>query len=360
MVNVSDDGNVADVFNHSYFAKKPSSIPEMPVKKYNRAQYLLNILSNGRFHSGESLGESLGITRSAVWKMIQRLQDRGIAIQSVNGKGYRIANGLSLLNEIKILQQIAPEFRGKLNELICFDQIDSTNDYLLKQVNPQQARTMACFAEQQTAGKGRRSGRSWLSPYANNIYHSLLWYFEKDASELVGLSLAVAVMVARALRRFGIERQLELKWPNDILWRSQKLCGILVELLAEPHQTCAVVIGIGINTRLTIQQSLNRPITSTEDILNEPTDRNQLAATLLNELIPGMEEFQKNGLKSFMNEWQSLDSFKGRMVRLKSSQQEIIGLARGISERGELLLEDAHGCVTNYLSGEVSLRTLKE
>lgn len=333
----------------------------MSSKKYNRERTLLNLLSDGQFHSGVSLGNAMGVTRSAIWKTIQKLQQRGVGIQSVNGKGYRIPNGLSLLDETKILSSLNPKIRSQLYRLICFDSIDSTNDYLINQVNSQRPQVVACFTEQQTAGKGRRSDRTWLSPYANNIYHSLLWYFDKDPSELIGLSLAVAVIVARTLKNFGITQGLQLKWPNDILWSGQKLCGILVEMFAEPHQSCAVVIGIGINTRLTIQQQLNRPVTSTESILNEPTDRNQLAALLLNALMPGLEEFQLYGLKNFLNEWQTLDSFKGRMIRLKSSQQqEITGLMRGISERGELLLENAQGCVTSYLSGEVSLQILKE
>lgn len=331
----------------------------MPVKKYNRDQSLLRSLRDGHFHSGESLGELLGITRSAIWKMIRGLQKRGIEIQSVNGKGYRIPFGLCLLDEIAIRNGLNPNTQQALHQLECFNTIESTNDYLLKQARPSNPVTIACFAEQQTAGKGRL-GREWLSPYGNNIYHSLLWYFDKDPSELMGLSLAITVGVARALKTLGISKHLELKWPNDILWRSQKLCGILVEMLAQPHQRSTVVIGIGINTRLTIQQSLSRPITSTEAILNEPTDRNQLAARLLNELIPALEQFQSEGLKSFLNEWRSLDSFDERMVRLDSPQQQIIGLMRGISERGELLLEDAHGCVTPYLSGEVSLRKLRE
>ena len=328
----------------------------MSAKKYNRTQNLLSLLSDGHFHSGESLGKSLGITRSAIWKMVRVFRQRGVTIQSVNGRGYRIPNGLCLLDKTTIWNQLNATIRQELHELICLDSVDSTNDYLLKHINPQKPIWRACFAEQQTAGKGRRSDRSWLSPYANNIYHSLLCYFSKDASELMGLSLAIAVLVARVLKNFGIKQGLELKWPNDLFWHSQKLGGILVEMLAEPHQGCAVIIGIGINTRLTTQHVLNRPVTSIESILNKPTDRNQLAAMLLNELIPGLEEFEQNQLKNFIKEWESLDSLKGRMIRLKSTQQEITGLMRGISERGELLLEDAHGCVTAYLSGEVTLK----
>jgi len=329
----------------------------MSSQKYNRERTLLTLLSDGRFHSGQSLGETLGITRSAVWKKIQALQKRGIDIQSIRGKGYRIPNGLCFLDKTKILERLNKDVRQALNQLDCFDIVESTNDYLLNQTRAGQPKVVACFAEQQTAGRGR-CGREWLSPYANNIYHSILWYFNKDPSELVGLSLAIAVSVTRTLKALGIKQGLELKWPNDILWHGQKLCGILIEMLAEPNQQCALVIGIGINTRLTTQQRLKRPITSTEDILNRPTDRNQLAAMIVNELIPTLKEFQQSGLKNFLYEWQTMDSFAGRMVRLTSPQQQIVGRMQGISERGELLLENTQGHITTYLNGELSLQKL--
>lgn len=331
----------------------------MTVKKYNKTQALLRLLQDGHFHSGQSLGETLGITRSAIWKAIQNLQKQGVEVQSVNGKGYRIPFGLSLLDPVLINDALKPEAAPLLNKLVCLENVDSTNDYLLKAVDHNNPKTIACFAEQQTAGKGRL-GREWLSPYGNNIYHSLLWYFDKDPSELMGLSLAIAVATARALQTLGIRDHLELKWPNDLLWRSQKFGGVLVEMLAEPQHHCAVVIGIGINTRLTLQQSLDRPITSTESILGKPTNRNVLAAELLNQLLPALNDFNKNGLKNFINDWESLDSFRGRMVRLNSTQKEIIGLMRGITLNGELLLEDTQGRVSTHLSGEMSLRKLKE
>src|SRR5262245_35829404 len=124
----------------------------MGIKKQNREQSLLHLLSDGHFHSGKCLGELLGVTRAAIWKMIRGLQQRGINIHSVNGKGYRIPNGLCLLEETKILKGLESEVRAKLAGLNCFDTIDSTNDYSLKQVNIQNPRSLACFAEQQTAG----------------------------------------------------------------------------------------------------------------------------------------------------------------------------------------------------------------
>jgi BirA family transcriptional regulator, biotin operon repressor / biotin---[acetyl-CoA-carboxylase] ligase len=319
---------------------------------------LLSLLADGRFHSGEYLGKTLNISRSAIWKQIQKLQKRGINVQSIRGKGYNIPQGLSLLDPNLIYQQLSAPAKSALSPLQCLDSIDSTNHHLLQQINCQKPQVIACFAEQQTAGKGRR-GRQWHSPYANNIYHSLLWYFKKDPGELMGLSLVIAVLVARSLQAFGITAGLELKWPNDIHWQSHKLGGILIEMQAEPHESCAVVIGIGINTRIISQNNFNHPATSTEAILAAPSDRNRLAALLLNHLIAGLTEFQAHGMKSFLNEWQRLDSFQEKMVTLMSSQHEFTGIMKGISERGELLLEDTQGRISAHLSGDLSLRKIK-
>ena len=316
---------------------------------------LLSLLADGCCHSGESLGKTLQISRSAIWKNIQNLQKRGIDVQSAHGKGYWIPRGLSLLDPQQIYAGLSSLAQKTLSDLQCMDCIDSTNHHLFQQINRQDPRVMACFAEQQTAGKGRR-GRQWCSPYANNIYHSLLWYFDKDPSELMGLSLVIAVLVARSLRAFGIHDGLELKWPNDIHWQSQKLGGILIEMQAEPHESCAVVIGIGINTRMTPQNDFPYPVTSTEAILSKPSDRNRLAALLLNQLIAGLAAFQNEGIKNFLNEWRGLDSFQEKMVTLKSSQNEISGIMKGISDRGELLLEDTQGRISAHVSGDVSLR----
>ena len=186
------------------------------------------------------------------------------------------------------------ENKSLLNEIIVLNEIDSTNQFLFSKIDTKTPKSIACFSEQQTQGRGRR-GREWLSPFASNIYHSLLWYFEKDPSELMGLSLAVAVMTTRALKQYGIKTGLELKWPNDIFWESQKLAGILIEMVSQPQDICAVVVGIGINTRLSQQHiiDLDRPVTSIEKITQHPADRNQLAGLLLNALIEGFQQFQK-------------------------------------------------------------------
>jgi len=259
------------------------------------------------------------------------------------------------MNKNRILSKLTQQARLALDELICLQEVDSTNNYLLSQINFNNPKRLACFADQQVAGKGRRQ-RSWIGYPDHNIYHSFLDYLEPIPQNLINLSLAMGVVVARTLKALGITTGLKLKWPNDVLWHSKKLAGILVETAIRPNKACAVVIGIGINTYL--PRIENQPIMATDAILKTKTDRNILAAELLNQLIPAIIEYQERGLKSFLNEWRFLDSFTGEMVRLNDNQQQITGLMRGISDLGELMLEDARGNVTLHTIGEVSLRKL--
>ena len=328
----------------------------MSTKKYNTRQQLLHFLGDGRFHSGEDLGNTLGMTRAAIWKAIKQLESFGVSIDSISGKGYRIPNGLDLLNENTLRDFLNEKTRTAIDKLILLDEIDSTNEHLLSQITNTNPKTIACFTERQTQGRGRR-GRDWLSPFGNNIYHSLLCYFDKDPCELMGLSLAIAVMVTRALQNYGIYDGIELKWPNDIFWRSHKFAGILIEMMSAAHESCAVVIGIGINTRLSESQikSLNRPVTSIEKITGQRANRNQLAGLLLNSLIDGLQQFENDGLSPFLNEWRALDKFRGKMVTLESTTRSFTGIMQDVSEKGELLLLNNEGEVERYLSGEVSL-----
>ncbi|HEY3487601.1 MAG TPA: biotin operon repressor, partial [Gammaproteobacteria bacterium] len=141
---------------------------------------LLHQLSDGDFHSGEALGTNLGLSRAAVWKHIRTLQEDGLAIESVHGKGYRLGARIELLDAAEITAQLPSALR---EQVVCeiFDELESTNGHLLQQRERQNPRLpRVCLAERQTAGRGRR-GRIWQSPYATSLAFSLLWRFESGA-----------------------------------------------------------------------------------------------------------------------------------------------------------------------------------
>lgn len=334
---------------------------------------LIQILSDGEFHSGERLGKQLSLTRSAIWKLIKQLANWDLEITSVTNKGYCIPGGLSLLETAKILPFIEKEKQKQLKQIEIFDSLPSTNDYLL---NLQSTNTKvylenakqnrACFAEKQTQGKGRR-GRTWISPFAKNIYLSLLWHFEKDLSELSGLSLAIAIATVETLQTFGITKNLGIKWPNDVLCENYKLLGILTELSGEANDVCSAVIGVGLNVSMSnlssYEHHISQPWIDLQRLTDKKIDRNKLAGMLLNNLIETASIFQKQGLSVFLAKWKKLDLTFDKSITIITNTTEFQGIGRGINEHGHFLLEIEPGLMKHFASGEVSLRfcnSLKE
>lgn len=315
------------------------------------------MLADGNFHSGQDLGKRLGITRSAIWKSIHELSKLGIHIVSVVGKGYQIPGGLSLLDQKALTKELNDGAQQMLDQIIVLDQVDSTNTFLMNQIQSQPNRTLACLAEQQTQGKGRR-GRHWVSPFGHNIYLSLLFHFNKDPSELMGLSIAIAIAVSKTLQKLGVNDGLGLKWPNDILYNGKKLCGILLEMVAKQHEQTSIVMGVGINTQVNDQEAINidQPWISLSDILDAPIDRNLLASMLINELILTAKKFAESGLEPFIKDWERLDCYRGKAIVLHTPKEQINGIMQGISNRGELQLLKADQTQVSFMSGEVSVR----
>ncbi len=321
---------------------------------------LLILLSDGHFHSGEQLGKTLGLTRSAVWKLTNQLLVWDLEIESTTNKGYRIPGGVSLLDKEKILCYVAKEQQNELEQLDILESVASTNDYLLNRGSTgyqKPKKALVCLAEKQTQGKGRR-GRTWISPFAKNIYLSLLWHFPQDPGELTGLSLAIAIAVIETLKIYGITRNLGIKWPNDILCENQKLAGILIELSGEANDSCNAVIGIGLNVQMpyTKTQDITQPWTDVQTLMNKTINRNELAGLLLNEAIKSLRSFKNHGLKAFVNQWQTFDLTFGKSISITSSTASYQGIGQGINPQGHFLLEIKPGLVKSFASGEVSLR----
>ncbi|MCB1828238.1 MAG: HTH domain-containing protein, partial [Coxiellaceae bacterium] len=164
-----------------------------------RLTALLHLLADGRFHSGNELGKQLGITRSAVWQQMSECESLGITVDSVKGRGYRIPDGLQLL-DVDIIQQ---QLNTQPFSLEVLTTIDSTNTYLSQRLLQEAGSPRVVLAEHQSNGRGRGQAR-WLSPFASTIALSLSWQLQRDLSQLQGLSLAVAVMVKQALSSIGV------------------------------------------------------------------------------------------------------------------------------------------------------------
>ena len=318
---------------------------------------LLVLLSDGHFHSGTELGEKLGVTRTAIWKHIKQLETfYGLDVQAVQGKGYRLSKAIDLLDDQVIHRELSEQAKALLAVFEVHPQLDSTNRYLMQhggQYSCGEAHVV--LAEMQTAGRGRR-GKNWVSPFAQNIYLSLLWHFDDTTLNLSGLSLAVGVAVISALKQLGIEG-LQLKWPNDVYYQGRKLGGILLELRGEAGGDCDMVVGLGLNVSMSREEGddIDQAWTNIHSVTDKQLSRNTLVAAVLSELLPSMQLYSEQGLTPFLTAWQDDDMLKDKPVTLILHERRREGIARGVNEQGALLFE-SNGKVEPLYAGELSLR----
>jgi BirA family biotin operon repressor/biotin-[acetyl-CoA-carboxylase] ligase len=310
---------------------------------------LLKLLKDGRFHSGEALGAALGVSRSAVWKQLQHLEaELGLSIHKVRGRGYQLSTSLVLLDPSEILRASSCEWLA-----LVYDSIDSTNAEALRLIERGQAAPFLVLAERQTAGRGRR-GRKWVSPFAENVYYSLVLRIEGGMRQLEGLSLVVGLAVMQTLRELSIPG-VGLKWPNDVLVGQKKIAGILLELVGDPADVCHVVLGVGINVNMQATDEVDQQWTSMRLESGKVFDRNHLVASLGATLQRYLALHQAGGFLAIQAEWEQNHLWQGRDVSLIAGVNKIDGQVVGIDSQGALRLR-VGGVEKVFSGGELSLR----
>lgn len=320
-------------------------------------ELLLEQMADGEFHSGEALGELLGVSRTAVWKHLQKLEGLGLYLESVKGKGYRIPGGVELLDAAQIESELSPGARAFIRKLDVMQSVDSTNTKAMNEAVSGVGHGYVCLAEHQAAGRGRR-GRQWVSPFGQSLYLSVVVEFKEGAAALEGLSLAVGVALLRALDSVGA-KDVGLKWPNDVLWRGRKLAGILLEMTGDPAGVCQVVVGLGVNMSLAdaAAEAIGQPWVDVAEIVPD-VSRNQFAVALFNELMPVLAGFSQTGFAAYRGEWETAHVHAGEAVELAFGVGESVsGIALGVTNSGALRL-DLDGVEREFSGGEVSLRSV--
>jgi BirA family biotin operon repressor/biotin-[acetyl-CoA-carboxylase] ligase len=323
----------------------------------DQLQNLLALLADGDYHSGSELGELLGVSRTAVWKHLQKLAELGVELDSSRGRGYRLPGGLELLSAESINARLAKG--GPPLTLEVLPLVDSTNSRLMAAADRLPVGAV-CIAEQQSAGRGRR-GRAWVSPFARNLYFSVLWRFDGGAAELEGLSLAVGVCIADALESLGLSG-VTLKWPNDVLADNKKLAGILLEMSGDPAGACHLVVGVGINVEMSQASAaeIDQPWVDVASLAQRQglaqISRNELCACVLTKLAALLSQYSAQGFAHWRERWMARAAFLGEPVKLLTATQETHGTFIGVDNSGALRLASATGEQLIY-GGEVSLRS---
>lgn len=313
---------------------------------------LLRLLQDGRFHSGEALGAELGVSRAAVWKKLQALQaELGLSVHKVRGRGYRLEAPLQLLDEARLNCQ--GDGPGWLAYVV--PSLDSTNAEALRLLSSLPTLPFYVLAERQTSGRGRR-GRSWVSPFGENIYYSLVLRIDGGMRQLEGMSLAVGLALLQVVRDCGVS-SAGLKWPNDVLVGERKLAGILLELSGDPADVCHVVIGIGLNVNMLAAEvgAIGQPWTSMRMELGRQLDRNELVCALNRQLSHYLDIQLRHGFAALQDEWQRSHLWQLRPVALTAGGEPVEGVVLGVDQSGAVRMQ-VEGIERVFSGGELSLR----
>lgn len=323
---------------------------------YNPA--LLAALAAGEPVSGAALGRRLGISRTAVWKGVRRLGELGLEVAAQPGRGYRLAAPLELLDADAIRRAMPAAAAGRLGFLEVLDVTASTNTRVLEAGRPT-GPLVACLAEYQTAGRGRR-GRRWLAAPGQSICLSVGGRLPVAPADCAGLAPWAGLACAEVLAAAGATG-IGLKWPNDLLLGEGKLGGILIELRGEAQGPVTVAVGLGLNlwlaasTRAEVLATGGLPPAALADAVPR-VSRNQLAGRLVAALAETLWRLPGGAGHDLPGAWAARDALRGRAVRIEGAGPPLAGVARGVDAAGALLLELPDGAVQRVTAGEASLR----
>lgn len=306
--------------------------------------------------SGQELCERLGVSRTAVWKVIRQLKEAGYVIDSVPNRGYRLCESPDVLSRAEVAALLQTSWLGQ--KLYCLEETDSTNIQAKRLAEEGAPEGTLVIADMQSAGKGSR-GRCWESPKGTGIFMSAVFRPKLLPVKASMITLVAAYSIASELRKtYGLD--VKIKWPNDIVLNRKKIVGILTEMSSEMDFIHYIVTGIGINVNMeSFPEELADKATSLYMESGTRFQRAKLAASFLNRMEKDYEQFAAQGNLAFLKDaYNDMLINCGETVRILQYQGEWCGIARGINENGELLVEMPDGTVREVFSGEVSVRGL--
>ena len=316
---------------------------------------ILSLLRNSReYISGQELCRQFGVSRTAVWKIINQLKEDGYEIDAVTNKGYKLVSYPDILNKHEIASRMQTKWVGR--EVVFLEETGSTNTEARVLAEKGYEHGTLVVAGHQTGGKGRR-GRNWHSPQGSSIAMSLILKPKLEAEYASMLTLIQAMAVAKAIEEVcGLKAQI--KWPNDILVNEKKVCGILTEMNLEMMEISSIIIGTGINVN---QDSFPEEISEIATSLKIEKKRTQSRVDLIEHICELFEEYfekfmETKDLSCIMEEYNQCLISRGRKIRVLDPKEEFNGEALGINAVGELLVKKEDDCVVNVYAGEVSVR----
>lgn len=315
---------------------------------------ILNCLrGNGGYISGEELCGQLNVSRTAIWKNINTLRDSGYEIESATNRGYKLVSCPDAIRKEEIESGLKTAILAK--SIYCYDNIDSTNEEAKRQAMSNAPNGSLFIAEQQTGGKGRL-GRAWSSPSGTGLWFSVLLRPELIPSQVTIVTLLTGLAVCNGIRAYtGCSAMI--KWPNDVVIGSKKVCGILTEMAAETDRIDYLAVGIGINVNnASFPEELQVKATSLRLETGEPVFRIGLLQEILLAFELLLKENQSGGSEASLNEYKNLCVSLNRRVGFTRNNQLHTGTAVDISSDGELIVQCDDGSQIPVSSGEVTVQ----
>lgn len=315
-------------------------------------EMILSFLAEGGedYVSGAALSDKLGLSRTAVWKHVEQLRKLGYRIDAQASRGYRLLEVPDRLTSLEVGPLLATRELGRT--LHHYDELDSTNVKAFELAHEGGFHGEAIVTEHQLAGKGRR-GRSWVSPPGKSLAMSVIVRPEIPPSRAPELTLVTAVALAETLRDSGVEARI--KWPNDVQLGGKKVAGILTELSADTERVHFVILGIGVNLNVPVNEfppELAELATSILAVRKAPVHRALFTAALLGKLESWLDVWTEEGFAPIRTAWKQLSSTLGQEVVVRADGKELRGVAEDIDESGALLLR-VGGRLERILSGDV-------
>lgn len=317
---------------------------------------ILNLLKQAgdNFLSGEYLAETLNVSRTAIWKHIKALRDSGYDIESVPRNGYRLLHSPDLLSAEEVKNSLSTKILG--SDIKYFTTTDSTNNQAKKLALNGAVDGTIVISEEQNGGRGRLS-RSFFCPKYKGIWFSVILRPDFLPQEAPKCTLLAAVAVTKAIYDVtGVK--VGIKWPNDILYNGKKLVGILTEMSAEMERINYIVLGIGIDVNISVEET-PEDIRDIMTSLSQITGKKVSRLELLNKLLYHLEQLyimaQKQSFAPILDEWRKYSITLNQEIKVISGNDVTYGEAVDIDDDGALLVK-INGQIKRVLAGDVSIR----
>ncbi|MCQ6557999.1 biotin--[acetyl-CoA-carboxylase] ligase [Paenibacillus mendelii] len=308
---------------------------------------------DGQYLSGETISKELGISRTAIWKKIKKLEELGYQIEASRRLGYRLAGKPSKL----ILSELLTKLKD--TSFICsvklLDSVDSTNNAAQQLAEDGAAEGTLVIAEQQTNGRGRM-GRNWISPAGKGVWMSVILRPSLSLQFAPQLTLLTAVALCRALKELTT-LDIGIKWPNDLLVDGKKISGILLESTAEDERIRYIIAGIGISVNLTEEdypEELRGIATSLRIEQGNELDRTEVIAAFFRQFELLYTLYQQEGFSPIQTLWEALSVTLHKPVKLTTPAGVVEGTPIGLSESGALIVQKLDGSQVNVFSAVTS------